>query len=264
LLADNSQLGGAFLETGTHVVEDGASAPWKFGSNGEPMDCSLARGLASRFMTEHFESSGRSLRAINRLAVTTPGCGFTKRTQWKNWATRLRGAVMKAAISDVEQGSAAKKVRVVHYLGGPLTNPLTQWEEEAIPVQVLATAYPGGVTPLEVPVRCLLGKHAIARLVQRSGRFDSHDARDIDFYALTPELAPLTSWSVVWTMLLAEALRSPGLRKSELMLPIPAPNGVFLATLCSEQPLVNVRTFIRDSQLSERQLALKEKCSPVR
>jgi hypothetical protein len=60
-------------------------------------------------------------------------------------------------------------------------------------------------------------------------------------------------------MLLAEALRSPGLRKSELMLPIPAPNGVFMATLCSEQPLVNVRTFIRDSQLSERQLALEEK-----
>lgn len=154
------------------------------------MDCSLARGLASRFMTEHFESSGRSLRAINRLAVTTPGCGFTKRTQWKNWATRLRGAVMKAVISEVGQGSAAKKVRVVHYLGGPLTNPLTQWEEESIPVQVLATAYPGGVTPLKVPVRCLLGKHAIARLVQRCGRFDSHDARDIDFYALTPELAP--------------------------------------------------------------------------
>jgi hypothetical protein len=43
------------------------------------------------------------------------------------------------------------------------------------------------------------------------------------------------------------------------MLPIPAHNGVFMAALCSEQPLVNVRTFIRDSQLSERQLALKEK-----
>jgi hypothetical protein len=60
-------------------------------------------------------------------------------------------------------------------------------------------------------------------------------------------------------MLLAEAMRSPGLRKSEAMLPIPPPNGVFMATLCSEQPLVNVRTFIRDSHLSERQLALKEK-----
>ncbi|MDR5751323.1 MULTISPECIES: hypothetical protein [unclassified Caballeronia] len=147
----------------------------------------------------------------------------------------------------------------MHFLGGPNSNPLTQWQEEAIPVQVLATAYPNGIIPLLLPIRCLLGKHAIARLIQRSGHFDARDVRNIDFCALNSEIAPLTSWSAVWTILLAEALRSPGLQRSELMVPIPTQSGVFMATICSDHPLLNVRTFLCDQQLSERQLALKDR-----
>ena len=221
------------------------------------VDPSLSKGLAGRFIQEHEDRQLRDWVRISKTIARQPHNGFSKASTWESWADDIGRSIGPAVISTSKFGNRKKELRTIHYLGAPLRNPLTGWDEDALPIEFMRLSCPYGVLDTPLNVRCLVGKHAIARLVQRHGLRATDGVSPYNFYELMPEMTTLAAWSSVWITLLAEVLYMDELPRATLTLPVPAPNGVFMANLAIGTPMLNIRTYVHDQQLTDRQRFLK-------
>src|SRR5260370_40929530 len=106
---------------------------------------SLAKGLASRFISEHSERAAIVESRVVALTRDIPSSGFVKQAKWQAFARKLSDIHRGSRLSEVEFGSKRKKVVVLHYIGAPVTNPSGDWEEDAVPVGYFARASPAGL-----------------------------------------------------------------------------------------------------------------------
>ncbi|MEM5366457.1 hypothetical protein V4C53_10470 [Paraburkholderia azotifigens] len=223
------------------------------------MDESLAKGLAGRFIDEHSEFASEAIAAIDALRWAAPLEGFSKTRRWQDHLLSVRKALGRALISTASYGSERKKLVVLNFAGAPMLNPITEWDEPAVPIDFVALQCPYPVLPLATTSRCYIGKHAIARIFQRFELEATNDGKSFQFYTIASELAPLALWSTIWLTLLEGLVGRSDAPDGELALPVPAPNGMFFATLNATRSRLNVRTYVHDRQLSIEQSRLKEK-----
>lgn len=222
---------------------------------------SLAKGLANRFISEHSKRATATKSRELALQQRVPSSGFGKQATWEAFARTLSEIHRESQLSEVEYGSKRKKITVLHYIGAPLANPSVEWEEDAIPVDYLVSVSPHGILPQEWHTRCFVGKHALARVFQRLGVSDT-EANTADLYAAAKacaieEFSMLACWSVIYLLLWAsnEELQASS---SLLTAVIPSKHGMFFADMSSARPLLNVRTYIHDRQMTEGQANLKQ------
>lgn len=220
------------------------------------LDESLSKGLATRFFQEHTEVCTAANADVLRHAATARKFAHHP-DKWRQWLSGIEGALGKTLLSKVENGSKRKFLTVFHFLGAPDSNPVTEWNEPVVPIMFRSYVYPAAQVAHRLPDRCYVSKHAFARLIQRLGLGDGAKQGIYDFYMLNEELSPLVTWSTVWMMCLKDVVHLPQLPKELLALPIPSPNGMFFATLNMSRPLLNIRTWVHDRQLSAQQLRLK-------
>ncbi len=222
------------------------------------LDESLSKGLATRFFNEHAEYCFALDR--NRLRCEADARKFAHHPdKWRQWLRSIDGSLGKTLLSKVENGGKRKFLTVFHYLGAPDSNPVTEWDEPIIPIMFRSYTYPAAQVAHRFPDRCYVSKHAFARLIQRLGVSEGSKQGTYDFYTLNEELVPLVTWSTVWMMCLMDVVHLAQLPKELLAFPIPSSNGMFFATLNMSRPMLNIRTWVHDRQLSARQRSLKSK-----
>lgn len=222
------------------------------------LDERLSRGLAGRFFYEH----SNYCRDVERnLAGWAERAGRFRGTneKWNRWLSGAEDIFGKTLLTKTEYGSKRKSLTVFHYVGAPEISPLTDWEESVVPVKFIAYTYPAAIAVVKFPYRCYVGKHTIARLIQRLGLGDDATRGRYNFHRLNSELAPLVTWSILWMTCMSDVVQLPELPRDMLAFPIPAPNGMYFCTINMLKPMLNVRTYVHDRQLSGRQAALKER-----
>jgi hypothetical protein len=222
------------------------------------LDERLSRGLAGRFFDEH----GRYCRdAEHALAVWAERAGSFSATnqKWKQWLCNAEKIIGATLLTRTEYGSKRRSLTVFHYIGAPERSPLTDWDESVVPIQFIAYTYPAALAVVKFPYRCYVGKHTIARVIQRLGLGDDAARGKYNFHRLNSELVPLTAWSILWMTCMKDLVELPESPKELLAFPVPAPNGMFFCTINILKPILNVRTYVHDRQLSSRQVALKKR-----
>ncbi|MDR5746764.1 hypothetical protein QCE73_26690 [Caballeronia sp. LZ029] len=222
------------------------------------LDERLSRGLAGRFFDEHSSYCRDVDRALASWAERAGAFSHTNE-RWKRWLAETEKILGKTVLTKTEYGTKRRSLTVFHYIGAPDKSPLTDWEESVVPIQFIAYTFPPAIALVKFPYRCFVGEHTIARVIQRLGLGDDAARGKYDFHRLNSELVPLTAWSIVWMTCMKDLVELPKAPRELLAFPIPAPNGMFFCTINVLKPILNVRTYVHDRQLSSRQVELKQK-----
>src|SRR5690606_16890432 len=137
-------------------------------------------------------------------------------------------------------------------------NWLTEWEEEAVAVYVISGKTPTAFIPEALP-RLVLGRHALARIIERSKcdewqALNSDDLFTVARKGVVTEVTSALHWCYFFFLLFGTGSTNPG---QGIRFMLPTVNGALLISYVREQLVIHARTFIHDSQMSPRQRKVK-------
>lgn len=226
------------------------------------IDESLANALKNNFfkdLTANTKSNLAKARSQSRGKRTRNGFVKYAATALKNFSN--------TSIYQYEGGSSSAPYFVFDSLLAIPERELNSWSEKCLSAVTVVFMYEAS-EPLFGNAAYNIGEHLISRMIQRSGLVP--DPLSFDPRKLISELAYVPMWANYW--LLMSVFSDDYEFGEELTLPIPAQNGLLLGHLNSESGLIELRTYVDDSKLSESQKIIRDMmlshsklfvCSPV-
>jgi hypothetical protein len=209
------------------------------------IDESLARGLANRLLTEIDEAACVILLPPERLRTHKP-----KPIQaWKSEFKRAAGLLY---LGDIEVVSQNERIVTQLVLANAIVgHRLQDWSEPALAVQMfvsrISRRHPLLLTEDYLPMS--LGRHALARMIQRLGA-EAH-GNELDYQRLRDMLQNMLFSSVPFANMLGSAYAELGFERFL----VPFDGGAFLGAVGDVNQLV-VRTSIGERHMHRQQRQL--------
>jgi len=220
------------------------------------IDESLAKGLASRFLTECDESVNvfmDRLERTNRQTSTKKG--------WRRIMKEIEKELGSAAFSTHWVGSNSKPA--LGFIGiGPEKQKFNTWEEKCLTGWCLIDQYETDVFGPD-PIPFVISHHALARIFQRATILRD-SVEDWKFSRVLKLLSPLPFWAAFWSSWVSgdrgkTAAESRQKKWRFRFRPvIPSEHGLFFCECSSDDPRIELRTFVNNSQLRDEQIHLKK------
>jgi|GEM_PF-3222094 len=220
------------------------------------IDESLAKGLASRFLTECDESVNQFM---DRLARTNRQTSTKK--GWLSKSTQVEKELRSAAFSTHWVGSNSKPA--LGFIGiGPEKQKFNTWEEKCLTGWCLIDQYETNTFGPD-PIPFVISHHALARIFQRATVLRD-SVEDWKFSRVLKLLSPLPFWAAFWSSCVfgergkRAAKSQQNGWKFRFRPVIPSEYGLFLCECSSDDPRIELRTFVNNAQLRDEQVRLKK------
>ena len=224
------------------------------------IDESLARGLTTLFFREMDELS---TKAEKKFFTTKPK--ILDRNSFAKYVKDVKKSLSGAVLVDYEGGSKAQPYYIVDLIEIFKERKFNSWKERCLTGKTLIFAY----SPRYFDYRNTFysfGEHTIFRLFCRTKPI--HQGTSIDSRYILAQMKQVPLWASFWAM---QYYKKSGFGVN-LNPILPAPNGMFLGKFDPESGVIEIRTFVGDSQLSETQYEVKTQllkigdpyiCSPM-
>lgn len=220
------------------------------------IDESLARGLASRFLSECEDGIDKF---FDKLASTN--CRNSTKKRWIKKNERVSEYLEKVSFSTHWIGSNSKPA--MGFIGiGPEKQRYSTWEEKCLTGWCLIDQYEVGTTGPD-PTPFVISHHALSRIFQRATVLQNI-VEDWRFEQILNLLRPLPFWAAFWSSCLygAQGERTKKLDEKvwnfRFRPVIPSEHGLFLCECSTADPRIALRTFVNNSQLRHEQRHLKK------
>jgi len=206
---------------------------------------SLARGLTTRFFREMDEFATKA-----ELQLLTKIPKIKDRNSYKKYIQEMKRSLGEAILVDYLGGSNSKPYFALDLIEIYKEREFNEWKEKCLTGSTLIFSYDPRVFDT-LQARYTLSEHAIFRLFCRTK--PNLIGKIVDYKYILTQLKHVPLWSNFWQ--LQYFYDEDTIPKINAFLP--APDGLFLGDFNKEKRLIDVRTFISDNQLSEKQYAAK-------
>lgn len=220
------------------------------------IDESLARGLASRFLNECDESVNRFMDTLvrtNRQTSTKKG--------WLGIMEKIERELGSAAFSTHRVGTNSKPA--LGFIGiGPEKQKFNTWEEKCLTGWCLIDQYETNTFGPD-PIPFVISHHALARIFQRATVLRD-SVEDWKFSRVLKLLSPLPFWAAFWSSCVSGERGKTAAESQQkewrfrFRPVIPSEHGLFLCECSSDDPRIELRTFVNNAQLRGEQIRLKK------
>jgi hypothetical protein len=206
---------------------------------------SQAKGLKTRFFNEACREIDLAFHSFKKVPLKNNIHG------WNKYVSRFKKAFRRTYLVLYEGGSRKKPYLASCSFYINPENKYNSWKEQCLS----ATSFFMDTNHAfnEHPCMFNIGEHAISRLFQRAEFTVDEDGLPVTF-SILPELKLIPLWAAYWTFLCFR-MREDFL---EIYPVIPAKSGLFFAEINVDTHNLEIRTFVSDSQLNERQLLTKK------
>ncbi len=221
------------------------------------IDESLARGLASRFLSE-------ALDRVIAFEQRVSSINFSADTK-KGWLRKYRALAKYAetvSFGVYEVGTKSKPA--IAFAGiTPDDHQFKSWEERMLTGRVLIFQYETNVAPDPEPIPFVISHHALMRLFMRCSAVKEHLLK-WNFNKILQILSPLPAWSAFWDAAITGPSKGNFHSLADNPIPylaypiIPSPHGLFFCEVSREDPRVNLRTFVDTDKLRPEQERLRQ------
>jgi len=172
----------------------------------------------------------------------------------------MKGTMGRCVLASYEGGSNSKPYLGFIGLGVDPEREFNKWNEKCLN----GTVAIANLEPFWFDYRQALfniGEHAISRIFER-GKPIIYEGFNVDIPSILSEMEMIPMWSAYWagTMATFKNFYSESAHLvNNFSLPIPSPNGLFLAELFEKNSAsVEIRTFVNDERLSFEQGELRK------
>jgi hypothetical protein len=218
---------------------------------------SLARGLASRFLSE---ASDRVL-AIQQKVHSINFSADTK----KGWLKKYRalGKYAESVSFGVYEVGTKSKPAIAFAGITSDEHQFKNWEERVLTGRVLIFQYGTNIVPNLEPIPFVISHHALMRLFMRCPALREH-LLNWNFQKILGMLSPLPAWSAYWDAAITGPSWGNWSSLANNPIPylaypvIPSPHGLFFCEVSREDPRVNLRTFVDTEKLRPEQERLRQ------
>lgn len=212
------------------------------------IDDSLANALKNNFFKELTTNTKSNLKK-----VSSQSRGKRSRNGFVKYAKTALKNFSITSVYQYEGGSASAPYFAFDSLLAIPDRELNSWSEKCLSALTVVLMYES-TEPLLSRATYNVGEHLIARMIQRSGLVQ--DPLRLDSSKLISELAYVPMWANFW--LLASVFSDDYEFGEELTIPIPARRGLLLGHLNSVTRLIELRTYVDDSKLSDSQKIIRD------
>lgn len=219
------------------------------------VDESLSKGLVKLLLTWWPDDLEKAFKGLK--SKTTPSM-FSSRKGLEKMKMLHSEELAKFALSYLQGGTKRKP-----YIGFVAINAVKErtyesWGEAGFFGEAVMTNFFDErqfTTSIIAPFG--IGQHALARVYQRSKLINENNRSDP--YAIIPELRMIPLWAGIWHYFYNICREIYADKYLGLNLLIPSPNGLFFAemNLVEDDPFVEIRTYVHQSQLSDGQALIR-------
>jgi hypothetical protein len=221
------------------------------------IDESLARGLASRFLSE-------ALDRVIAIEQKVYLINFSTETR-KGWLKKYRalGKYAETVSFGVHEVGTKSKPAIAFAGITPDDHQFKSWEERMLTGRVLIFQYDTNIAPDPEPIPFVISHHALMRLFMRCSAVKEH-LLNWNFNKILKILSPLPAWSAYWDATITGPSKEHFHSLADSPIPylaypvIPSPHGLFFCEVSREDPRVNLRTFVDTEKLRPDQEHLRQ------
>ncbi len=208
---------------------------------------SLANGLKERFFSEMAAGASRAEQNFIKEKVN-----LVNRNAFSKLSSVVKNSLKDYALVMYEGGTSNKPYLVFDLLTPIADRPYNSWNEKCLTGVSFLFNYDPSVA-VDHFTAYNISEHAISRVYLRTKPVLKNETIDCKY--IIEEMVYIPFWASFWGATLFAKDSGKFFENASPL--IPAPSGMFICDFSKSTMRPEVRTFVADSQLSEKQLAAK-------